>query len=179
MTARQRLLVVAGEDVVMRLATFTHLRSVGFDVAVAAPINHAALTAAGIPFFHYDLVRNVHLLADLRAMRQLRKITSEWMPHIIHAYDTKPCYLVPLALRKIRGPKVLRTINGMGKIFTTNNTKNQILRTIYKCLHWFAKSRVDHTVFQNSADHLYFINNGLVHNHKTTIILGSGIDIKY
>ncbi len=179
MNTRQRLLVVAGEDAVMRLATFTHLQSVGFDVAVAAPVNHVALTGAGIPFFQYDLVRNVHLLADLRAIGQLRKIANEWVPHIIHAYDTKPCYLVPLALRGITGPKVLRTVNGMGKVFTTDSPKNHILRIIYKCLHWFAKSRVDHTIFQNSTDHLYYINKRLVHRHKTTIIPGSGIDMKY
>ncbi len=90
MTTQQKLLVVAGEDVEMRLATFIHLRSVGFDLAIVAPVKHQALTKAGISVFHYDLNRNIHPLDDWRAIRQLRNITRAWKPHIVLAYDPKP-----------------------------------------------------------------------------------------
>jgi len=179
MTAKRKLLVVAGEDVAMRLATFTHLRSVGFNVAIAAPGMHQSLTKAGFPVFHYDLVRNVQPFADLRAIHQLRKIVGEWMPEIIHAYDTKPCYLAPLAMRWLNGPKVIRTINGMGKIYTLGSPKNYILRVIYKFLHLLTRKRIDYTIFQNSTDQNYFVDNDLASRHKTSLIPGSGIDINY
>lgn len=163
----------------MRLAAFKYLRSVGFEVAIAAPVNDPVLTNEGFPLFHYDLVRNVNIRTDLHALRQLRKIVREWIPDIIHAYDTKPCYLVPIALYGITSPKVLRTINGMGKVFSTDSPKNYILRMLYICLHKAAKARVDHTIFQNSTDLLYFANKGLVNNSNTTIIPGSGIDQEY
>jgi glycosyltransferase involved in cell wall biosynthesis len=179
MKTQQKLLVVAGEDVEMRLATFIHLRSIGFDVAVAAPVKHQALTKAGISVFHYDLNRNIHPLADWRAIRQLRNITRAWKPHIVHAYDTKPCYLMPLAMRGIGGPTVIRTINGMGKIYTPGYPKARILRIIYRIMHLSVKSRVDHTIFQNSSDQEYFIKNRLVPTKNTSLIPGSGIDVDY
>jgi glycosyltransferase involved in cell wall biosynthesis len=179
MTTKPKLLVVAGDDVAMRLATFTHLRSVGFDVAIAAPGMHQTLTKAGFPVFHYDLIRNVQPLADLYAIHQLRKIVLEWVPQIIHAYDTKPCYLVPIAMINIKGPKVIRTINGMGKIYTSDSLKNYILRAIYKSLHLLARRRIDYTIFQNSTDQNYFVDNNFVSRQKTSLIQGSGIDINY
>lgn len=163
----------------MRLATFTHLRSVGFDVAVAAPVKNQALSKAGIKVFHYDLNRNIQPFADLRAIRQLRNIARTWKPHIIHAYDTKPCYLVPLAMRGLAGPKVIRTINGMGKIYALGGPKNHILRMIYQALHLSVRTRVDHTIFQNTSDQGYFVENGLAPLKKTTLIPGSGIDLAF
>ena len=172
-----KVLYVAGEDSHLRIPSIKLLIDVGYEVAVATPVAHPAFREAGISTFDYRLVRELNPLRDFHAVLDLRDIVKTWEPAIVHAFDTKPGFLMPIAMRNISKARVFRTITGMGRIFSTENLANGLYRILYNRLHKMAKKRVDWTIFQNPTDADYFLGNNLVDRTKSCIIQGSGIDI--
>lgn len=171
----KRILLVGGVDGHLRLDTYLHLMGQNHKVAVAAPNPLPSVTAEGCEVFQYALARHSTVLNDLAALRDLRRITKTWHPDIVHAFDTKPNYLVPLALRGMKGVHVIRTINGLGRIFSTDSVKYKLLRHIFFMLHRIARPFVTRTIFQNSADMKLFVDNKLISNKDAVLIPGSGI----
>jgi glycosyltransferase involved in cell wall biosynthesis len=173
----KKILYVGGEDAHLRIPTMEKLRNCGYELAMAAPTYSEKFVEAGFPVFHYRLRREVGPRADLRTMHDLRQIVEEWRPDVVHSFDTKPSFLVPIALRNTPGPAVLRTITGMGKIFSSSGAGNYILRKIYDLLHGLARKRTDFTIFQNETDQAYFVERGFVDSKEYMLIAGSGIDV--
>ncbi len=66
---------------------------------------------------------------------------------IVHAFDTKPTIFLPLSSVGIKGIRVVRTITGMGRIFTDDTTKNMALRAIYNRVQRAIKPFVDYTAY--------------------------------
>lgn len=172
---RYRILIVGGIDGHLRKETYIHLMSQGHEVAVAAPRGLKDISDIGCKLFNYHLVRGVSIKNDLLAIADLRRIAVTWRPDIVHAFDTKPNYLVPIALSRFSKISVVRTINGIGRIFSSDNYKNYFLRLIFYILHQLAKPSVTHTIFQNQADRDLFLRLRLVMLDKTSLIPGSGI----
>jgi len=154
------------------------LKEAGCQVAVAASVRHPVMSDNGVEVFLYDLHREISLHHDLRALRQLRRIVREWKPNIVHAFDTKPTYLLPIALVGIPAPQVLRTITGMGKVFSARGPRARLLQATHWILHQIARIRSDHTVFQNQTDLGYFVKRRLVRQEDTSLIPGSGINLE-
>lgn len=173
-----KILLIGGEDIHLRIDMIGFLQKSGFQVAVAASVRHPVMVEHGVEVFLYDLHREIGLARDLKALRQLRRIVRDWKPDIVHAFDTKPTYLLPIALARDPSPRVLRTITGMGKIFSTGGLRARILRNIHWILHRIARKRSDHTVFQNRTDQRYFLENRLVSPKDISLIPGSGINLE-
>lgn len=175
-----RLLLVGGEDVHLRLDFIRRMRGLGYQVAVAAPPDppQTALEAEGVEILRYPLQRSLSLRGDWQAVRALRRIVATWRPDIVHAYDTKPTYLAPIALIGSPGPAVVRTITGMGRIFSSRRPGALVLRAVHWALHMAARPRVDHTIFQNGTDATYFRRAGLAAPARSSLIRGSGIEVE-
>ena len=173
---RPRILIVGGIDGHLRLDTYRQLMLRGYDVAVVAPSKLPSVEDIGCEVFIYRLARGVSLKDDLVAINDLRRIVLDWQPDIVHAFDTKPNYLVPIALRKFKHISIVRTINGLGRIFSSNGLKNQILRGIFFSLHRIARPYVTRSVFQNEHDRQLFLRRGLVSSYNAILVPGSGID---
>ena len=168
---------VGGEDVHLRIPLLRELRRRGLLVSAVGSEAGEAFAAEKIPYFRYTLGRWVNPAADLRSRRQLVDIFSLLQPDVVHAFDTKPSILAPLAARSARVPIALRTITGMGYLFSSASPLAGALRPIYRSLHRRAAQAARMTVFQNHDDREYFRRYGMVRSGEDQVVLGSGIDL--
>jgi glycosyltransferase involved in cell wall biosynthesis len=172
------VLIVSGEDVHLRIPSIVKLKEMGYEVAVAGPFEHPRFAKEAIQFFQYPLSREFNPLSDVKSIKQLRKIYSLYVPDIIHAFDTKPCILVPRAFDGRKGPIVVRTINGMGAVFSERSIKMFVLRGIYLFLHLLLRKRVSVTIFQNDDDMSFFKRMRLSEDSTSMKISGSGVAVQ-
>lgn len=173
-----KVVFIGGEDVRLRIPLLLQLRRRGFDVAAIGSDEAQPFGQSGIPYATYPLNRSVHPLDDVRAMRRTRELFRELQPVVVHAFDTKPGMLAP-SVAKACGVRVrVRTITGMGYVFSSNAPLALALRPIYRALQRRAARAATHTIFQNTDDQAYFLKTRLVDENRQTLVRGSGIDVE-
>ncbi|RMH01501.1 MAG: glycosyltransferase family 1 protein [Planctomycetota bacterium] len=176
MSSSSRLMLVGGADVHHRIPFVREMTKAGFKVAVAGSGGGPMFRDAGISFFPYRLERGIAPWADLQTRTELIRLMDSWRPSIVHGFDTKPSYLVPLAARRTKVPLALRTITGMGFVFSSHGLQARGLRPIYRALHRRAARAAAWTVFQNQDDQDEFLAHGMADPSRCSLIPGSGVD---
>ena len=176
-SAKPSIMLIGGEDIHFRIPFMHVLRENGFHVIAVGSAPQPMIEAEGFAYHIYPLKRSLGPFADARALWALRRIIAKTQPTIVHAFDTKPGFLVPIAMIGLKGPAALRTITGMGAIFSEETTRTRILRVIYRILHRVARARVEYTVFQNTTDMEFFTQKNLVRKDEFALIRGSGVPI--
>ena len=171
------LLLAGGEDHDLRIAFVHALQRRGFRVTAAGTGDPAPFAKAGIEHCSYRLDRSVSPLADRATVRSLRHLLAAVRPDIVHSFDTKPNLLVPLAARAVGGLRVVRTVNGLGWVFSTNSPAALVLRPTYRALQRLAARSTTLTVFQNHEDQTYFERHGMIGSGGSRLIPGSGVDV--
>ncbi|QCI69529.1 glycosyltransferase family 4 protein [Phreatobacter stygius] len=169
------LLCVGGEDHALRIPFLGELRDRGFHVSAASSGDGTAFSSAGLAHRTYHFDRFDSRGADLAAIGQLARVIAEVKPDIVQSFDTKPNLLAPFAVRG--AVPVVRTINGMGWVFSSNGLRARALRPAYCALQWGASHWTASTVFQNTEDKAYFERYRLLGNSRAHLIRSSGIDI--
>jgi glycosyltransferase involved in cell wall biosynthesis len=86
--------------------------------------------------------------------------------------------MVPLAGRSAGVPVRVRTITGMGYIFSSQSPKAILLRPIYRYLQRRASSATTITIFQNPDDQVYFRKHKMVKSGCDELVLSAGIDLQ-
>lgn len=172
---RRKICLVGGEDVHKRINLSKYLIEAGFEVTIIGTSSYNFPDY--IRYENYPLQREFSLLSDLKTIQWYKEYFTNNSFDLIHTFDTKPAFLLPIALRKQNTP-VSRTITGLGKIFMKKGLSSFILKTMYQKLHKSIRKRVVVTVFQNTDDQDYFIKNQLADRDQTTLILSSGIELK-
>ncbi|MFK2820256.1 glycosyltransferase family 4 protein [Flavobacteriaceae sp. LMIT009] len=175
MVQKSRICIVGGEDVHKRIKLSKYLKDANFEVTILGTSNK------GFPDFinymPYNLVRSFSFSKDYKTIKFLKHFFKANDFDIIQTFDTKPAFLVPLALSGNRTP-IVRTITGLGTVFMSNTPKFLILRMVYFALHWLIRKRVAMTIFQNKDDMALFLKNNLVTKSNSTLIQSSGIELK-
>ena len=171
------LLLAGGEDHDLRIPFVHALQRRGFRVTAAGTGDPAAFAKAGIEHCSYRLDRSVSPLADRATVRSLRHLLDAVRPDIVHSFDTKPNLLVPLAARAVGGLRVVRTINGLGWVFSARSPAALALRPTYRALQRLAARSTTLTVFQNHEDQTYFERHGMIGSGGSRLIPGSGVDV--
>jgi glycosyltransferase involved in cell wall biosynthesis len=174
----QHLLFVGGEDHHLRIPFMLALAFRGFRLTAAGTGSSVPFRRAGIGYRQFTFKRFVNPLADLAAIRSLSKILSEVQPDLVQSFDTKPNLLVPFAARAIRDALVVRTINGLGWIYSSRSPLAMALAPVYRTLHRRAARYTDLTVFQNCDDQTFFERHGMLAAGTGRLIAGSGIDVQ-
>jgi len=173
-----KLIFLGGEDVSARIEISKKFISLGYNIEIIGTEKEDKFLENSIPYRKYKLNRELNLVSDIKTILELRKILKEQKKEtIIHAFDTKPTMFLPIAAIGLKHIKVARTITGMGRIFTENSLKNKTLRIVYNFIQKIISKKVDFTIFQNSDDYDYFIENFLVSPDKAEIVKSSGIDL--
>jgi glycosyltransferase involved in cell wall biosynthesis len=169
---------VGGEDVRFRIPLLLALRERGFDVGAVGSETGTAFADAQIPYYRYTLARGIDPLADLRTRREFSQLCQQYQPDLIHGFDTKPAMFAPIVAQRagIRGR--VRTINGMGYVFSETSPLTLTLRPIYRSLQRKASAATGITIFQNSDDRDYFNQHQMVQADRSDLVLGSGIDFQ-
>lgn len=169
------VLCVGGEDHHLRIPFLSVLRSRGLRVTAAGTGAKSPFSASGIEYHGYDFDRFGARINDRRAIGQLSQLVQKIRPDVVQTFDTKPNLLAPLAIRG--AVPVVRTINGMGYVFSSTNLRALAFRPLYLALQRLASRWTTATVFQNTADSHFFRRYRLLGNSPAVLIGSSGIDV--
>ncbi len=123
------LACIGGEDHAPRLPFPLALKDRGFRVTAVSTASGEPFAAAGIAHVAYSCDRFSSRWSKWRSVAELRRILDRLQPDIVQSFDTKPNLLAPLAARG-RYPTV-RTINGLGWLFSSGEPRALALRPIY------------------------------------------------
>jgi glycosyltransferase involved in cell wall biosynthesis len=170
----KKICFVGGEDIHKRIPLSLYLINKGFDVTLLGTGNHEFPNS--ITYYSYNLVRYFSPISDYKTIHWCRNFFRENKFDIIHTFDTKPAFLIPIALKRSTTP-ITRTITGLGTIFISKSVFSYVLRGVYKILHRKVKNRVFKTIFQNLDDRDIYLKNNLVSKKDCTLIYSSGIDL--
>jgi len=172
------LLCIGGEDHNLRIPFLLALRGRGFRITAAGTADPLPFLQSGIDYRAFRFERFVNPLADAAAIRTLTKLIAGVRPDIVQSFDTKPNLLVPVAARNLRDVLVVRTINGLGQIYSSRSLAALALRRIFPTLHRVAARSTALTVFQNREDQIFFESHRMIGKGASQLIPGSGIDIE-
>jgi glycosyltransferase involved in cell wall biosynthesis len=176
-TLSPRLLCIGGEDHHLRIPFLLALGERGMKVIAAGTGDSTPFVRAGIDYHPFRFNRFINPLADWKAIQSLRKLIHDIGPDLVQSFDTKPNLLVPLAMRGENSVTVVRTINGLGWIYSSHSPLALALCPVYRALHRLAAHSTAMTVFQNRDDQSFFERYAMIGDGLSRLIPGSGIDI--
>ena len=171
------VLCIGGEDHHLRIPFLLALAGRGMKVTAAGTGDGAPFARAGIEYYPFRFDRFINPLADWSAIKALRGLIMDIQPDIAQSFDTKPNLLVPLATRANSRVAVMRTINGLGWIYSSRSALALTLSPVYRALHRLAAQSTAMTVFQNRDDQSFFERHAMIGAGLSRLIPGSGVDI--
>jgi glycosyltransferase involved in cell wall biosynthesis len=171
---KPHIVCVGGEDHPLRIPFLLALQERQFRVTAVSTGDGAPFARVGIDHRSYHFDRFSSGGADWGIVRAFGKLMAELEPDIVQSYDTKPNLLVPLAVRK--STDVVRTINGLGWVFSSKEPRALALRPIYCALQWLVSRWTTATVFQNRDDQNLFHQYRLLGSSQSKLIGSSGVD---
>lgn len=166
-----------------RLDLLLFLKKEGYDVYALGPDQESntmnILQSIGVTFKQFYLKRNgFNPLEDLKSIKNLHEIFKEIKPDYILPYTIKPVIYSNIA-KKGLPIKSINWITGVGFYGNPSNSiKEKLVKQIITFQYKFGISKNDILVFQNTDDLQLFKDKGIVHNHKTFITPGSGINLE-
>jgi glycosyltransferase involved in cell wall biosynthesis len=173
---KPRIVILGGADVDSRLDLMKSLEG-DFDL-IAIGSNkqlRQRFMESGFGYYEYVLSRQINPIRDLISLVQLFIIFRRLKPQVVHTFDTKPGVWGRLAARMAHVPIVIGTLPGLGSLYSENNLRTRMVRSVYQPLQKLACSISDLTIFQNQEDADQFVLAGIVSRHKTAILNGSGV----
>jgi glycosyltransferase involved in cell wall biosynthesis len=150
----------------------------GLRVTAAGTGDPAPFKRVGLEYRGFAFDRFVNPLSDWAAVRTLSKLLVGVRAELVQSFDTKPNLLVPLAARSLGDVSVIRTINGLGWVYSSRSPMATMLSPIYRALHRLAARSTAFTVFQNRDDQMFFERHGMLGTGASRLIPGSGIDVE-
>ncbi|WP_338733811.1 glycosyltransferase [Mangrovimonas cancribranchiae] len=170
----KKICLVGGEDVHKRIALSHYLTKADFKVTIIGTSTKTFPDT--ITYVPYNLVRHFSPSSDYKTLKWLQNFFKNNDFDVIHTFDTKPAFLLPLALKKNTTP-ITRTITGLGTIFMSKTVFSSALRMSYYFIHRHIKNRVYKTIFQNYDDRDLYLKHKLVIKPNYDLIFSSGIDL--
>ncbi len=171
---KPHIVCVGGEDHPLRIPYLLALKERNFRVTAVSTGDGGLFERADIAHRSYHFDRFSSGGGDWRLISSFSKLMAELAPDIVQSYDTKPNLLVPLAVRN--SAAVVRTINGLGWVFSSREPRALALRPAYCALQWLVSRWTKATVFQNKDDLQLFRKYGLLGSSQSKLIGSSGID---
>ena len=160
----------------LRLPLMHELNARGFQMAAAGANPQPEFETEPFDYFQYPLGRSLNPLAERRAKRRLIELFQEHQPELVHAVNTKPCLLVPPAAARAGIPSV-RTITGLGAVYSASDPMSLALRVVYRHLQKKMSRLSSATAFQNPDDYTFFVKSRLVAPERASVVMSSGIDV--
>ena len=114
---------------------------------------------------------------DVYSYRSLADMLRRRLPDIVQTFDTKPAILAPFATRATGVGRVVRTVNGLGWIYSSSSPTARALRPAFESLHRITEPMTARTVFQNRSDLEFFEAREIIRKGSGQLVPGSGVDI--
>jgi glycosyltransferase involved in cell wall biosynthesis len=171
-----KVILVGSIDIDARLGLM-HFLSKNFDISAlgSLPTLQGKFYDEGFKYRSYTLSRRANPFLDIFTLIQLYLIFRRSKPHLVHAFDTKPCVWARIAAYLAGVSVIIGTLPGLGSLYTNENFINRLLRSIYEKLQQWACYISDLTIFQNDDDARQFIEAGILPLQKAMVIPGSGV----
>jgi len=154
----------------------TQLTQAGFEVSAAGSQPQPEFDSSPFNYHQYAISRSFSPLGFHRSVQSLREVILNQRPDLVHAVNTIPCLVAPHAIRGT-GVPCLRTVTGLGSLFSADTLLYRALQTAFRFQHRRIRNVCETTVFQNPDDRDYFIEQGLAPAGRVELIYGSGIDV--
>ena len=168
------MMLVGDHQVGLRLQFARELAADGIRVTIAVPpgvelnVGDPSIAVVTYPF------EPKHPLKTAKAIAQLRQSTNS---DIVHAFSTGPAMVSSLAGWLDRKGIYVRTVNGLGRSFSTKGPKGTLMRALYTGSLIVIDHRVRCSVFQNNDDAKWFGSTPVLRKRQRRVILGSGVDL--
>lgn len=159
-----------------RLDLIKSLLSAGHEVIALAPKDNyvSNLEDCGIKCYNIKLnAKSTNPLKDLYLILQYYIKIRLLKPDVILSYTIKPNIYGNIAARLL-SISTINNISGLGTLFIKNSFATYIGKFLYK----LSLASSTHVFFQNKDDQQLFIENKLVKSGITSLIPGSGVNIK-
>lgn len=157
-------------------------RASGNEVHVVSPSGPAVadIVAKGYTWHQLDLDgKSLNPLGELRTLFGLFRIYRRIQPDLAHHVAFKLVLFGGLAARLAGVACSVNAFTGLGYLFTTDTA---IVRMIRFAVVQMCRIALGHprscTIFQNVDDMSFFVDRGIVDRGNTTLIKGSGVDVK-
>jgi glycosyltransferase involved in cell wall biosynthesis len=115
---------------------------------------------------------------DLLLFWRYRILMKQHKPDIFLGFTAKPNIYGSLAAQSL-GIPVINNISGLGTVFGAMSITffGRFLSRLVRILYRFALLRSKKIFFQNKDDHREFVEKGVVKDHLTDLLPGSGVDL--
>jgi len=165
-----------------RVGLINGLLDGGYKVVAISPTDEFASRVKELDCHHVPLQmerKGTNIGRDLLLFWRYRTVLKQYMPDIYLGFTAKPNIYGSLAAQSL-GIPVINNISGLGTVFGAMSTSlvGSLLARLLRVLYWFALSRSDKIFFQNKDDCLEFIEKGVVKDHLTDLLPGSGVDLE-
>lgn len=116
---------------------------------------------------------------DIKTFFSLRSIFKQQQPDVILAYTIKPIIWGGLAARFVPNCRFYALVTGLGFAFQKGSWKKNLLMKLVAFLYKSALKNAEKVIFQNPDNRQVFIDQGIVPEHKTCVVNGSGVDVSH
>jgi len=159
-----------------RVGLLKALQEEGWRIVAIAPKDTFSHKLEELGFEYYDIAMNnkgTNPFEDMKLLYDYYRLFAKIRPDVSLHYTIKPNIYGTIAA-KMAGVPVVNNISGLGTVFIDNNLASKIAKKLYRFSLRYSKK----VFFQNEHDRELFVINRLVDADKTTVLPGSGIDIR-
>ncbi len=172
-----RICIVGGEDLHLRIPFLKRLQEAGLEPVAVGSGSEAPFRDHGLRFTKYRMCRGITPWLDLGTINQLTKVFAGENPTIVHGFDTKPSIYAIWAASRTRVPIRIRTITGLGEVYSKKSFFWQTVGLLLTTMHRWASGQAHITVFYNESDYNFAMRQWRVGPDRAAIVPGSGIDV--
>ena len=180
------------KKLLMILNTDYALLSHRIDLAIAAKNEgYEVHVACGVTDFKDEIENYGILLHDIKMTRSGLNVFKELIvffriltlykrisPSAIHLITIKPIVYGGIASRLLRLRGVIFAISGLGYVFSSQQWKARVVKTIVKPIYkYIFNGKNSKVILQNKTDIYYMLNNRLLVQDKIVLIAGSGVSL--
>ena len=109
----------------------------------------------------------------MSSLRQLYRICKTYKPDIVFSSTVKANIYGGIVCKLLNIPIIIN-VSGLGTVFLYNHLHYKYIRIAYYVVCRFAR----HVFFENDDDRCLFMKNRIMNNISSSILPGSGVDIK-
>lgn len=153
----------------------------GMEVHVLAPGGDQQRRIRDSGFHYHELKMQrsgTNPVSEARVVGELAALYREIRPDVAHHIALKSVLYGAIAARLVGVKAIVGSLTGLGYAFIAGGAKRALLRRAVSLGLAAALRGSDvHTIFQNPDDRDFFVRGGLVSAERTSVILGSGVDM--
>lgn len=183
MTEKYKIVFVVTEDwafLTFRRPMARAAMDMGGEVVIATRVNQhrATIEAMGFRVVHVPFQRGgSNLFQELRVTWQLARLFRAERPDIIHTIALKPILDGSLAALAVPKTVVINTFTGMGAVFIGSSGSGLLRRFLITAFKVLMARKTSQIIVQNQDDLQLLQSLGIAHDQRTTLIVGSGVDV--